>query len=111
MMAPVVGSGSWPAWMARVSKRMAGGLSHSPAPREWRAHPGPLQNACRTAGTRRRGSRGCTGEDRAAMTTADQGAVGMFENRLRKNARHLRKWAKARGLTAFRVYDRDVPEY
>jgi 23S rRNA (cytosine1962-C5)-methyltransferase len=35
----------------------------------------------------------------------------MFENRLRKNARHFRKWAKARGLTAFRVYDRDVPEY
>ncbi|QRN99970.1 class I SAM-dependent methyltransferase [Archangium violaceum] len=48
------------------------------------------------------------------MTTADQGsgaAVGMFENRLRKNARHLRKWAKARGLTAFRMYDRDIPEY
>lgn len=48
------------------------------------------------------------------MTTADQGsgaAVGMFENRLRKNVRHFRKWAKARGLTAFRVYDRDVPEY
>ncbi|MBD0321339.1 MAG: class I SAM-dependent methyltransferase [Gemmatimonadetes bacterium] len=48
------------------------------------------------------------------MTTADQGsgaAVGMFKNRLRKNARHFRKWAKARGLTAFRVYDRDVPEY
>ena len=44
------------------------------------------------------------------MTTADQGsgaAVGMFENRLRKNARHLRKWARARGLSAFRVYDRD----
>lgn len=48
------------------------------------------------------------------MTTAGQGsgtAVGMFENRLRKNVRHLRKWARARGLTAFRVYDRDVPEY
>ncbi len=35
----------------------------------------------------------------------------MFENRLRKNARHFRKWAKAHGLTAFRVYDRDIPEY
>ncbi len=48
------------------------------------------------------------------MTTAGQGsgtAVGMFENRLRKNARHFRKWARARGLTAFRVYDRDIPEY
>jgi 23S rRNA (cytosine1962-C5)-methyltransferase len=35
----------------------------------------------------------------------------MFENRLRKNARHFRKWARARGLTCFRVYDRDIPEY
>ena len=48
------------------------------------------------------------------MTTPDQGAgaaAGMFENRLRGNARHFRKWARARGLTAFRVYDRDIPEY
>lgn len=35
----------------------------------------------------------------------------MFENRLRKNGRHFRKWAHARGLTCFRVYDRDIPEY
>ncbi len=35
----------------------------------------------------------------------------MFANRLRKNARHLRKWAARQGLTAFRLYDRDIPEY
>ena len=34
-----------------------------------------------------------------------------FANRLRKNWRHFRRWARTRGLTAFRVYDRDVPEY
>jgi len=34
-----------------------------------------------------------------------------FENRLRKNFRHFRKWAAARDLTAFRIYDRDMPEY
>jgi 23S rRNA (cytosine1962-C5)-methyltransferase len=34
-----------------------------------------------------------------------------FANRLRKNWRHFRRWAQARGLTAFRVYDFDVPEY
>src|SRR3712207_6347885 len=67
MMAPVVGSGSWPAWMARVSKRMAAELSGSDAQ--------------------------------------------MFANRLRKNARHYVKWAKARRLTAFRLYDRDIPEF
>lgn len=34
-----------------------------------------------------------------------------FANRLRKNARHLFRWAQQRGLTAFRLYDRDVPEF
>ncbi|HZA50942.1 MAG TPA: class I SAM-dependent methyltransferase [Myxococcaceae bacterium] len=34
-----------------------------------------------------------------------------FENRLRKNARHWRKWARAQGLTAYRLYDRDMPEW
>jgi 23S rRNA (cytosine1962-C5)-methyltransferase len=34
-----------------------------------------------------------------------------FANRLRKNHRHLKKWAKREGLTAFRLYDRDIPEY
>ncbi|RJS27496.1 SAM-dependent methyltransferase [Corallococcus sp. H22C18031201] len=42
---------------------------------------------------------------------ASASSGGMFENRLRKNAKRLRKWAQAQGLTAFRVYDRDVPEY
>ena len=34
-----------------------------------------------------------------------------FENRLAKNWRHFSKWARRRGLTAFRVYDLDVPEW
>ncbi|MHB8878080.1 MAG: class I SAM-dependent methyltransferase [Myxococcaceae bacterium] len=34
-----------------------------------------------------------------------------FSNRLRKNARHRRRWAKREGLTAYRVYDRDLPGY
>ena len=34
-----------------------------------------------------------------------------FSDRLRKNARHLGRWAARSGLTAWRVYDRDVPEY
>ncbi|XXF76419.1 class I SAM-dependent methyltransferase [Myxococcaceae bacterium GXIMD 01537] len=47
----------------------------------------------------------------AAPEDTRGGAGGMFENRLRKNAKHLRRWAKSQGLTAFRVYDRDIPEY
>lgn len=34
----------------------------------------------------------------------------MFANRVRKNARHLGKWAKREKVTCWRVYDRDIPE-
>ena len=34
-----------------------------------------------------------------------------FQNRLAKNARHLGKWAKRSDIHAYRVYDRDVPEF
>ncbi|MCX7025399.1 MAG: class I SAM-dependent methyltransferase [Spirochaetes bacterium] len=33
-----------------------------------------------------------------------------FANRLKKRDRHLRKWARREGITAYRVYDRDIPE-
>lgn len=34
-----------------------------------------------------------------------------FKNRIRKNYRHLRKWAKRTGTDAFRIYDRDIKEH
>lgn len=34
----------------------------------------------------------------------------MLANRLRKNARHLGKWARREGISCYRVYDRDIPE-
>lgn len=34
-----------------------------------------------------------------------------FANRLRKNVAHWRKWARRRGISCFRVYDRDVPQF
>jgi 23S rRNA (cytosine1962-C5)-methyltransferase len=34
-----------------------------------------------------------------------------FFNRLRKNARHWGKWARRQGITCYRVYDRDIPEF
>jgi len=34
-----------------------------------------------------------------------------FQHRLAKNARHLRKWARRADIQAYRVYDRDVPEF
>jgi 23S rRNA (cytosine1962-C5)-methyltransferase len=37
--------------------------------------------------------------------------IGAFANRLGKNIKHLRKWAQRQGLEAWRMYDRDVPQY
>lgn len=38
-------------------------------------------------------------------------AVEAFRNRLARNARHWGKWARRRGCGAYRVYDRDLPEF
>lgn len=37
--------------------------------------------------------------------------IDSFRNRLQKNDRHFRKWAKRRGITCYRLYDRDIPEF
>jgi 23S rRNA (guanine2445-N2)-methyltransferase / 23S rRNA (guanine2069-N7)-methyltransferase len=34
-----------------------------------------------------------------------------FENRLRKNLAHLAKWARREGVTCYRAYDADLPEF
>lgn len=34
-----------------------------------------------------------------------------FANRLTKNLKHWRKWARRQGIGCFRVYDRDIPEF
>lgn len=38
-------------------------------------------------------------------------AATMFANRLRKNVRHLARWAKRSEVYCYRVYDADLPEY
>ena len=35
----------------------------------------------------------------------------MLGNRLAKQLKHLRGWAKAGGITCFRLYERDIPEF
>ncbi len=35
----------------------------------------------------------------------------MFANRLRKNFKPLEKWTRAKGISCYRVYDADLPEY
>lgn len=35
----------------------------------------------------------------------------IFVNRIRKNYKHIRKWAKRTHTNCFRIYDRDIPQY
>ena len=35
----------------------------------------------------------------------------MFANRLKKNLKRLKKWAKKNRITSYRIYDADMPEY
>lgn len=46
-------------------------------------------------------------------TTALTGSEGaqMFANRLRKNLRHLGRWARRSDVACYRLYDADLPEY
>jgi 23S rRNA G2069 N7-methylase RlmK/C1962 C5-methylase RlmI len=34
----------------------------------------------------------------------------MLANRLKKRQKHLRKWARRRGITCYRLYERDIPD-
>ena len=38
-------------------------------------------------------------------------SADMFENRLRKNFKHLRKWSRRNDISCYRVYDADIPQY
>ncbi|MCS4504434.1 Ribosomal RNA large subunit methyltransferase K/L [wastewater metagenome] len=50
-------------------------------------------------------------EPAAPQRTATADAPADLVNRLRKNLRHRRRWARREGVDAFRVYDADLPEY
>jgi 23S rRNA (guanine2445-N2)-methyltransferase / 23S rRNA (guanine2069-N7)-methyltransferase len=41
----------------------------------------------------------------------DSSGSKMFGNRLAKNRKRLAKWAKSNGISCFRLYDADMPEY
>ncbi|QSA98307.1 bifunctional 23S rRNA (guanine(2069)-N(7))-methyltransferase RlmK/23S rRNA (guanine(2445)-N(2))-methyltransferase RlmL [Methylococcus sp. EFPC2] len=52
---------------------------------------------------------------RRAQTMAQRGLIGpggeMFGNRLRKNLKTLGRWARQNGVSCYRLYDADLPEY
>jgi 23S rRNA (cytosine1962-C5)-methyltransferase len=44
------------------------------------------------------------------MTEKDERQLEYFRNRVAKNEKALRRWARREGVTAYRLYDRDIPE-
>jgi 23S rRNA (guanine2445-N2)-methyltransferase / 23S rRNA (guanine2069-N7)-methyltransferase len=38
-------------------------------------------------------------------------SASMFENRLRKNSKHMARWARKNDISCYRVYDADIPQY
>ena len=53
------------------------------------------------------------GEDPGGATSFDDLSPGaeMMYNRLKKNAKRYKKWLKNTGITCYRLYDADMPEY
>jgi 23S rRNA (guanine2445-N2)-methyltransferase / 23S rRNA (guanine2069-N7)-methyltransferase len=51
------------------------------------------------------------GEPVKTQASSREAGAAMFADRLRKNLRHLSRWAKREGVSCFRVYDADLPEY
>jgi len=49
-------------------------------------------------------------ESKAPDSKASEHAL-MFANRLKKNYRHLKKWARKNDVSCYRVYDADIPQY
>ncbi len=48
---------------------------------------------------------------RSAAPVPAKGQGEMFANRLRKNLKQLKRWAEREGVSCYRVYDADMPEY
>ncbi len=45
-----------------------------------------------------------------SINAKDREQADIFATRLRKRARHLRRWPTRRGITCYRLYERDIPE-
>ncbi len=47
----------------------------------------------------------------AARNESGSNEIEMFSNRLLKNMKHLSRWVRKEGISSYRVYDADIPQY
>lgn len=52
-----------------------------------------------------------TPDNRLSPRSSTPASEGMFANRLRKNLSKADRWARREGISCYRVYDADMPEY
>lgn len=77
---------------------------------QWKVRNGPLNNYIRRV-------RPLLRAPAPALRAAGESAFELppqaqpLANRLRRNARQLRRWLEAEGIQAYRLYDRDLPEF
>ena len=113
----VYAEGRVPAWSKAAKARVAAPEEADTAPSSWelaRRRSSDARDAPRAGaggrgdgtGDGKGGGRGPAGEIAAAAIDLEP-----FANRLRKNARSLRGWARQGGIDAWRVYDADLPEF
>ena len=50
-------------------------------------------------------------QDRRETAASQPPKDSALENRLKKNLKHLQKWAGKQGVTCYRIYDADLPEF
>jgi 23S rRNA (guanine2445-N2)-methyltransferase / 23S rRNA (guanine2069-N7)-methyltransferase len=93
--------GHFPGWDWAV---LAGDDAHAAALGMLPAHTYPLFNGAIPV----RLDRGEVPVPQAPDVTAGAAA---FANRVRKDYRHLHKWARREGVTCWRVYDADLPDF
>ena len=95
----------FPGWTAMVLNGAGAELGLRPD-RRWSVRNGPIQCSLErfVLGDAGRSAVAGTGE-------AEEDAAAPLVNRLRKNQRKLKGWLKRTGVSCYRLYDADIPEY
>ncbi|MBM1142759.1 bifunctional 23S rRNA (guanine(2069)-N(7))-methyltransferase RlmK/23S rRNA (guanine(2445)-N(2))-methyltransferase RlmL [Alcanivorax sp. ZXX171] len=77
---------------------------------QWKVRNGALTNFIRVSRPRPTAPREPLRVGEAPSFELPEPAVPLF-NRLRKNGKHLRRWLDREDIQAYRLYDRDLPEF
>ncbi|MFW6061893.1 MAG: bifunctional 23S rRNA (guanine(2069)-N(7))-methyltransferase RlmK/23S rRNA (guanine(2445)-N(2))-methyltransferase RlmL [Planctomycetota bacterium] len=82
---------------------------HGPKPGEHVARPDDVARELAGDAAAERDDKAQAAPAFGGVTRKDREQAEVFRNRLAKRAHHLRRWPK-RGITCYRLYDRDIPE-